>query len=97
MLGPAVVSGAGSILTWRWTDGGSSADTKPTDQAILVAYCVALKQAIFTTSGSNRSDLTADLNVATFQGQQVETYVGFISEDGRRIAVSIFTGELTVS
>jgi hypothetical protein len=97
VLGPSVLSGAGSILTWIWTDSGSSSDTKPADQAILVAYCAALKQAIFTTSGGNRSDLTADLNVATFQGQPVETYIGFISEDGRRVAVSIFTGEVTVS
>jgi hypothetical protein len=96
VLGPSVVSGAGSILTWVWTDNNSS-DTLPTDQAILVAYCPAMRQAIFTTNGGNRSDLTADLNLLTFTGKAVETYIGFISADGKSVAVSIFTGEVTVS
>lgn len=70
---------------------------QPTDQAILVAYCPVMKQVIYTTSGGNRSALTADLNLLTFTGKVVETYVGFISEDGRNVASSIFTGEVTVS
>jgi hypothetical protein len=96
VLGPAVVSGAGSILTWSWTDGGG-AGTQPTDQAVLVAYCPERKQVIFTTNGGDRSALTADLNLATFTGLAVETYIGFISADGRNVASSIFTGEVTVS
>jgi Family of unknown function (DUF6266) len=96
VLGPTVVSGAGSILTWSWTDGGSSG-TQPTDQAVLVAYCPEMKQAIFTTNGGDRSALTADLNLLTFSGKLVETYIGFISVDHRSVATSIFTGEVTVS
>ena len=96
VLGPSVISGAGSILTWSWTDN-TSADAKATDQAILVAYCPEMKQAIYTTNGGNRSDLTADMNLLTFAGKAVETFIGFISADGRSVAVSIFTGEVTVS
>lgn len=96
VLGPTVVSRAGSILTWSWTDNNSS-DTQPTDQAILVAYCPSMKQAIFTTNGGKRSDLTADQNLLTFKGQAVETYIGFMSADSRSVSVSIFTGEVTVS
>ena len=95
VLGPSVVSGAGSILTWSWTDNNSS-DAQPTDQAILVAYCPEMKQAIYTTNGGNRSSLTADLNLLTFKSKVVETYIGFISADVR-VASSIFTGEVTVS
>lgn len=96
VLGPSVVSGAGSVLTWSWNDS-SSADTKPTDQAILVAYCPEIKQAIFTVAGGARSALTADLNLLAFKSQAVETYIGFIAADGRRTSASIFTGEVTVS
>jgi Family of unknown function (DUF6266) len=95
VLGPSVVSGAGSILTWSWTDNNSS-DAQPTDQAILVAYCPEMKQAIYTTNGGNRNALTADLNLLTFKSKVVETYIGFISADGS-VASSIFTGEVTVS
>ena len=96
-LGPSVISGAGSILTFSWTDNSAVGVAKATDQAILVGYCPAMRQAIFTTAGGMRSALTADLNLVTFSGQVVETYIGFISEDQRSIATSIFTGEVTVS
>jgi len=95
-LGPSVISGAGSILTWSWTDNNSST-ADPNDQAILVAYCPELRQAIFTTNGAKRSGHTADLNVLSFKGKQVETYIGFLSADGRNSSVSTFTGEVTVS
>lgn len=94
--GPVVTSGAGGILTWSWADNTGGA-AQATDQCILVAYCPAMKQVIYTTNGGMRSDLTGDLNVVTFSGQLVETYIGFISEDGRVVSVSVFTGEVTVS
>lgn len=96
-LGPTVISGAGSILTWSWTDNLSTT-ANPNDKAILVAYCPTTKQAIFATDAGKRSDLTADLNVLTFSGQAVETYIGFLSAtDKNNASVSIFTGEVTVS
>ncbi len=95
VLAPSVVSGAGSILTWSWTDN-SSADAQPTDMVILVAYCPSLRQAIYL-NGGNRSDLTAELNLLSFKGQAVETYIGLFSADGRIAATSIFTGEVTVA
>jgi len=93
--GPAVILGTGNVLTWSWTDN-TGGDAKATDTAILVAYCEAMRQAIYTTDGGTRSDLTGDLNVSTFAGEVVETYIGFISEDGRSVSVSNFTGELTL-
>jgi hypothetical protein len=96
VLGPTAISGAGSIVTWSWTDNNSST-ANPNDEAILLAYCPTMKQAIFTSSGVKRSDLTGDLNLLTFSGQAVETYIGFLSADGYNAASSIFTGEVTVS
>ncbi|KAA9040827.1 hypothetical protein FW778_01950 [Ginsengibacter hankyongi] len=91
-----VIAGSKCELTWSWSDGGSS-DTSPTDQVILAAYCPEMRMAIFTTSGGDRSALTASLNAVTFAGKLVETYIGAISADGRNVATSIFTGEVTVS
>lgn len=95
-LGPAVTSGAGSILTYSWTDNSGVGIAKATDQAILVAYCPTLKQAIYTLAGANRSALTGALNVLPFSGLAVETWIGFISDSGH-VANSVFTGEVTVS
>jgi len=97
VLGPAVTSGAGSLLTFSWTDNSGVGSAKPTDQAILVAYCPTQRQAIYTTAGGLRSALTGELNLLPFSGLAVETYIGFISDNGRSVATSIFTGEVTVS
>jgi hypothetical protein len=96
VLGPSVISAAGSILTWSWTDNNSST-ADPNDQAILVAYCPEMRQAIFSIDAAKRSELTADLNALTFTGKAVETYIGFLSVAGNNSAISIFTGEVTVS
>src|SRR6185503_19313947 len=96
-LAPAVTSGAGSILTFSWTDNSGVGSAKATDQAILVAYCPVRQQAIYTTAGGLRSALTGELNLLPFSGLAVETWIGFIAADGGNIASSIFTGEVTVS
>jgi hypothetical protein len=95
--GPAVTSGAGSVLTFSWSDNSGVGLAKATDQAILVAYCPSLRQAVYTTSGGPRSGMTADLNLLPFSALIVETWIGFISESGYHIATSFFTGEVTVS
>src|SRR5665213_618896 len=97
VLGPAVTSGVGSLLTFSWTDNSGVGKAKAADQAILVAYCPSLKQAVYTTAGGMRSALTGELNLLPFSGLAVETWIGFISESGVSIANSIFTGEVTVS
>ena len=96
-LAPAVTAAAGSLLTFSWTDNSAVGKARGTDQAILVAYCPEQRQAIYTTAGGLRSDLTGELNLLPFSGLAVETYIGFISESGFSIATSIFTGEVTVS
>jgi hypothetical protein len=50
-----------------------------------------------TTGSAARSAATETLNCATFTGELVHTYIGFISEDGKDIANSIYTGPVTVS
>ncbi len=94
--GPAVIAGAGGILTWSWADN-TGGKASATDEAILVALCPAMRQAVYTITGGNRSDLTGNLNALSFLGEAVETYIGFISADGRMVSVSTFTGEVLVS
>ncbi len=96
VLGPSVVVAAGGVLTFSWTDNSNVGTASGKDVALMVAYCAALKSVIFLAAG-NRSDMTADLNCSTFSGQVVETYLTFITDDGRTVANSIFTGEVTVS
>lgn len=97
VLGPAVVSGAASVVTFSWTDNSGVGSTKPTDKAILAAFCPAFNQCIYTTGSADRSALTDSIDLSTFAGQLIETYIGFISADGKSVATSIYTGQVTVS
>lgn len=97
VLAPAVTSGAGSLLTFSWTDNSGVGSARASDKAILVAYCPTQRQAIYTTAGGLRSEMIGELNLLPFSGLAVETWIGFISADGRNVATSIFTGEVTVS
>lgn len=55
-----------------------------------------MRSAVYTTTGTDRSTGSDSLDVSNFSGKRVQTYIGFISEDGRLLANSFYTGELTV-
>jgi len=93
---PTASAAVAGQVAFAWLDNSGVGKAAPDDNSILVAYCPARMQCIFTTAGAVRSSGSAVLNVASFSGQQVQTYIGFISADGRSIASSMFTGQLTV-
>jgi Family of unknown function (DUF6266) len=97
VLAPAVTSGAGSILTFSWTDNSGVGIARPTDKALLAAYCPAFNQCIYTTGSASRNAITDSLDLSSFSGQDVHTWIGFISEDGQNVASSFYTGMVTVS
>lgn len=94
---PAAVAGAGGIITFTWTDNSGIGKAKPNDKAILVVYCPELNESIFTDRTAVRNTLTVTLDVSAFHGKLVETYIGFLSEDGKDVATSVYTGAVTVS
>ena len=93
---PQAALGAGTQIAYSWTDNTGVGKAAATDKSILVAYCPARNQCIFTTIGADRSAGSDTMNVAAFAGETVQTYVGFISANGKDIANSAFTGELTI-
>ena len=97
VLAPSIVMGAGSLLVFSWTDNTGVGVAKATDKAMPAAYCPELNQTIFITSGADRNAITETLNLASFSGKTVQTYLGFISEDGKNVASSIYTGAVLVS
>jgi hypothetical protein len=96
-LAPSALAAANSQITYAWTDNSGAGTAKASDKAILVVFCPAMNLCIYTTVGADRNAVTDTLDVSTFSGQVVETYIGFISADGRNVATSLYTGQLTVS
>jgi Family of unknown function (DUF6266) len=97
VLAPSVTMGAGSIATWAWTDNSGVGIARPADKALLVVYCPALQQCIYTTGSATRDAITDSLDLSSFSGQPVHCWIGFISEDGRNVASSLYNGVFTVS
>ena len=71
--------------------------SKAADQAIFVAYCPDLKQAVYTTAGGRRYILTGDLDVSPFTGHEVQTYIAFIAETCKNNSNSLYTGSHMVN
>jgi len=94
---PSASSSAGSIITFNWASNSGTGIAKDTDKAILVAYEPLSNTTVYSTGSAGRAALTGTLNLSTFSGKNVHTYIGFMSEDGKEIANSIYTGEVVVS
>jgi len=93
---PAAAAGAAGIVTFSWLNNTGAGKSKDSDKAILVVHCEELHQSIYTDEGPDRSTGAGSLNVAAFSGKQVQTWLGFIAEDGREVATSVFTGVINV-
>jgi uncharacterized protein DUF6266 len=92
---PAATVTGGTVF-FTWTDNSGVAQAQADDAAILVVYCPTLKTTLYTLNGGTRSGGAGNINAAMFTGDTVQTWLGFISADGKRIATSFYTGELTV-
>jgi hypothetical protein len=91
----AVKAEAGQVVfTWSYE---ADAEIAANDKAVLVVYCEALGQCLFTLKGADRSTGTASIAVARFKGREVHTWLAFISADGNNTAPSKYTGVVTIT
>lgn len=91
----AVKAEAGQVIfTWTYE---ADPEIAANDKALLVVYCEALDQCLFTLKGADRSTGTASIAAARFKGQEVHTWLAFISADGRQTSPSKYTGVVTIT
>jgi hypothetical protein len=81
-------------FSWRYNAGLTSA--RPTDIAVLVVYCPALKQSAYASEGATRADQLHSIDVGVFAGHDVETWLAFVREDGMKASNSVYTGSVTL-
>lgn len=94
--GPAASSPKESILQITWSGTEENGKEKPTDVAILVAYCPELKRSVFKHSATRDTGI-AELNVPKFKGRKVQTWITFMSANGKLLATSVYCGEVTIT
>lgn len=94
---PTVASAKVDTVTFTWTTTSGMGKSKPDDKAVLVVYCEKLDVSAYTVQGPPRSSGTGDLELPGFGGQEVHTWVAFISADGKEVCNSIYAGKVTVA
>ena len=83
-------------LFFTWSSNAGTGTAKDMDIAVLVAYCPAFQQAAFLISDRRRVDGNAVLRTQVLQGYTVETWMGFISHDGKDASDSIYCGSINL-
>ena len=97
-LNASATASAGASIIFNWSDNSGSSAAGQTDKALLAVVNPAKSEAVFDTVGATRSDSTMSVNLpADWVGETVETYIGFISEDGKDIANSVYLGSITIT
>jgi plastocyanin len=88
---------AGRTVTFAWDDNSGTSAAKETDKALIAVVNPAKSEAVFDAAGAERSAGTQSVNLpADWVGENVEAYIGFISEDGKDVANSVYLGSITV-
>ena len=91
------VTVAAGILTWKWKYVQRKlAKSVNTDKVFLLAYCPAFDSYEVEDFGPGRTTNLATLNVTSFVGQTVETWIAFVSVDKKKFSDSVYTGQVAV-
>jgi hypothetical protein len=96
-IGASASSPAAETITFKWNTRNVSGEVLPTDKAILVAFCEAFNVSAFTIQGPDRSTGTGSLEMPEFSGQEVHTWLAFISADGETVFDSSYTGVVKIT
>ena len=100
-LPPAVNAGATSVsgkMKFEWNNNSGSSAAKQTDKALLAVVNPAKSEAVFDAAGADRKSGKQTLVLpADWSGNNVEAYLGFISDDGKEVANSMYLGSITVA
>ena len=94
---PAATAAGNGMIKFNWTDNSDGNMANEDDRSVLVAYCPELELTVYTLNGAQRNTGAASLNAINFIGKLVETWVSFISANGKFAATSIHTGQLLIS
>jgi hypothetical protein len=89
----SVADSEGNIF-FGWEDNSGNGTAKPNDKVVLVAYFPGDKTAIFSIGAAMREDGQAMLPILHMQNQEAETWVGFLSNEEKDAADSVYSGKV---
>jgi hypothetical protein len=85
-------------VEFQWEDNSGVNSAKATDKALIAILNLAKGEAVTDNAGAERQDCVQKVAVpAEWSGDNVETYLGFISEDGKEVANSVYLGTVALA
>jgi hypothetical protein len=94
--GAATIVG-GSVRV-AWNDNSGVGTAKATDKALIAVINADKGEAVTVSAGESRSVAFQNVSVpADWVGEDIQVYLGFISEDSKEVANSVYLGTLTVA
>ncbi|MDR1679219.1 MAG: DUF6266 family protein [Prevotellaceae bacterium] len=85
-------------LVFTWDDNSGVNSAKQTDKALIAVLNPAKEEAVTDTAGAERVTGTQAVELpAGWSGDEVHAYLGFISEDGKEVANSVYLGVFEVA
>lgn len=91
-------SSASGAVNLTWDDNSGIGAAVEADKALIAVLNPTREEAMFDAGGNQRSAGSEDIPVpADWVGEDVEVYLGFISEDGNNVSNSVYLGTVTVA
>lgn len=85
------------ILNAEW-EPGARGNASVEDHVAIAAYNPIKQEAMYDLHAASRGDGSGELQLPTaWDGDEVEAFVMFISEDGKQVSDSVYTGRLEVT
>lgn len=92
-----VASSSGSVVV-SWDDNSGIGSAKATDKTLIAVLNADKGEAVTVSAGEARATGTQTLAVPTdWLGEDVQVYLGFISEDSKEVANSVYLGSVTIA
>jgi len=93
----ATATATNGNLAISWNDNSGVGSAKQTDRALIAVLNLEKGEAITDTAGRERTEETQTVILpADWNGDEVQAYLGFISEDGREVANSVYLGAVQI-
>lgn len=84
-------------VTFTWNDNSGIANALADDRAMPLVFNSTRNEAVYNRAGDARAVGSTLLNLpAHWIGDEIQLYLGFVSDDGMSVANSVYLGKKTV-
>ncbi len=93
-----LASAADGKVTVSWEDNAGVGSAKATDKALIALLNPNKGEGISDNAGAARSVASQSVEVPSdWIGDEVQVYLGFVSDDAKEVANSVYLGAVTVA